>query len=74
LPPPRAKHRSKTPEILLAPHYLESSGLYYGWEHERSPVYRLSDDEPIERCVSVFLCFTSVRFMSTNSSLMSHFL
>ncbi|KAJ9584466.1 hypothetical protein L9F63_021191, partial [Diploptera punctata] len=48
LPPPRAKHRSKTPEILLAPHYLENNGLYYGWEHERSPVYRLSDDEPID--------------------------
>lgn len=51
LPPPRAKHRSKTPEILLAPHYLENSGLYYEWEHERSPVYRLSDDEPVDRCV-----------------------
>jgi hypothetical protein len=49
LPPPRAKHRSKTPEILLAPHYLENSGLYYEWEHERSPVYRLSDDEPVDR-------------------------
>ena len=33
IPPPRAKHRANTPEILLAPHYLESAErLYYGWE------------------------------------------
>ncbi|XP_067006097.2 uncharacterized protein [Anabrus simplex] len=49
LPPPRAKHRSKTPEILLAPHYLENSNLYYGWDHDRAPVYRLSDDEHLDR-------------------------
>nr|CAD7579104.1 unnamed protein product [Timema californicum] len=47
LPPP--KHRANTPEILLAPHYLENNGLYYGWDHDRAPVYRLSDDEHIER-------------------------
>nr|CAD7456098.1 unnamed protein product [Timema tahoe] len=51
LPPPssRAKHRANTPEILLAPHYLENNGLYYDWDHDRAPVYRLSDDEHIER-------------------------
>nr|CAD7434609.1 unnamed protein product [Timema monikensis] len=51
LPPPssRAKHRANTPEILLAPHYLENNGLYYGWDHDRAPVYRLSDQEHIER-------------------------
>lgn len=41
LPPPRTKqniplprnqaNRSKTPEILLAPHYLEKSRVYYDW-------------------------------------------
>ncbi|KAK7865448.1 hypothetical protein R5R35_002326 [Gryllus longicercus] len=49
MPPPRSKHRSKTPEILLAPHYLENSNLYYGWDHDRTPVYRLSDDDHIDR-------------------------
>ncbi|XP_049835514.1 uncharacterized protein LOC126279092 isoform X2 [Schistocerca gregaria] len=49
LPPPRAKHRSKTPEILLAPHYLEGNSIYCSWEHERGPVYRLSDDDHMDR-------------------------
>lgn len=32
--------RAKTPEILLAPHYLENSRIYYDWVAARDPLYR----------------------------------
>lgn len=35
----RQLQRAKTPEILLAPHYLDNSRIYYDWV-TREPVYR----------------------------------
>lgn len=35
----RQMQRAKTPEILLAPHYLDNSRIYYDWV-TREPVYR----------------------------------
>lgn len=36
----RQMQRAKTPEILLAPHYLDSSRVYYDWMG-RGPTYRM---------------------------------
>lgn len=38
----RQMQRAKTPEILLAPHYLDNARVYYDWV-AREPVYRLQN-------------------------------
>lgn len=40
----RQIQRAKTPEILLAPHYLENSRIYYDWGREPA-VYRIHEGE-----------------------------
>lgn len=40
----RQMQRSKTPEILLAPHYLDNSRIYYDWV-TREPVYRVAKQQ-----------------------------
>ncbi|XP_058065594.1 uncharacterized protein LOC131215224 [Anopheles bellator] len=43
--------RSKTPEILLAPHYLENSRIYFDWVAREAANFRLQDterDHPVE--------------------------
>lgn len=47
----RQLQRAKTPEILLAPHYLENSRLYYDWV-AREPVFRVQDGERHHRVSS----------------------
>lgn len=37
----RQMQRAKTPEILLAPHYLENSRVYYDWVDSEQPEYRM---------------------------------
>ena len=39
----RQMQRAKTPEILLAPHYLDNTRIYYDWV-TREPVYRDIND------------------------------
>ena len=36
----RQMQRAKTPEILLAPHYLENSRVYYDWVVRENANYR----------------------------------
>ena len=38
----RQMQRAKTPEILLAPHYLDNSRIYYDWG-AREPAYRMQN-------------------------------
>lgn len=66
VPPPKTKqvnhplirnanNRSKTPEILLAPHYLDNSRIYYDWNNScgnpgpfpNTNVYRIHDQHLI---------------------------
>lgn len=39
----RQMQRAKTPEILLAPHYLDNARVYYDWV-SREPVFRLQEN------------------------------
>lgn len=37
----RQMQRAKTPEILLAPHYLDNARVYYDWRDREQPAYRM---------------------------------
>ncbi|GLV39629.1 hypothetical protein CBL_08304 [Carabus blaptoides fortunei] len=57
VPPPRTKQnaplprssRSKTPEILLAPHYLDNTRVYYDWGGERHFYQPDEDNSTLQR-------------------------
>lgn len=42
----RQMQRAKTPEILLAPHYLDNSSAFYDWmDREQQPTYRADNKQ-----------------------------
>lgn len=48
----RQMQRAKTPEILLAPHYLENSRIYYDWVAREAANFRLQEAERNHSVVS----------------------
>ncbi|XP_055629862.1 uncharacterized protein LOC129770799 [Toxorhynchites rutilus septentrionalis] len=48
----RQMQRAKTPEILLAPHYLENSRIYYDWVAREAANLRLQEAERNQSVVS----------------------
>lgn len=39
--------KTQTPEVLLSPHYLENTRVYYDWmgrEHREQPIYRIAEN------------------------------
>ncbi|XP_038111452.1 uncharacterized protein LOC6034256 [Culex quinquefasciatus] len=48
----RQMQRAKTPEILLAPHYLENSRIYYDWVAREAANFRLQEADRNQSVVS----------------------
>ncbi|XP_055536019.1 uncharacterized protein LOC129724830 isoform X3 [Wyeomyia smithii] len=48
----RQMQRAKTPEILLAPHYLENSRIYYDWVAREAANLRIQETERNQSVVS----------------------
>ncbi|XP_058462820.1 uncharacterized protein LOC131437466 [Malaya genurostris] len=48
----RQMQRAKTPEILLAPHYLENSRIYYDWVAREAANLRIQETDRNESVVS----------------------